>query len=651
MMVTVSARAELAFVLVILSLLGSLLQSDASGLTASYQRPQGIMDVPTFDGELRQASPEVANIIRKHGVFVQDGIVDSTEEAIALNIAERFPRPTEYVLQNQQNKRNSVSEYGASRSFEKRLQTEDLIIYYNNQPISEISEVLIVSEFGVKMASAFLNYVPHRTFGIYLFDSREDRDKVSQYEVHYPNIYVWYSHGDMSLKNFLIHELTHMVEIDYYGRHWCEGTQWSWINEGIGEYVGWEYFWNTGFVDLQQHYPAVNLTQIVSCDNWEKYRHTDYSMVYPEAHSVIEYLVETYGRDKVAEILRDFKTGLSPDGALRKSIGVGMTELEAEWRVWLSNAFIDSDHDGLNDAREQYYRTNPKVQDTDGDGLLDGPEVQRGTDPTNPDTDGDGLFDGAEVRIAVDGYMRDWDALKIKASVVDPQGDNKGGVQGTDIKSVYAALDDNYLYLAYQLYDGINKQERVQFCFGIDTNGDGTWEYQSGFDLYGRAWLWNLTQGSDYSNMTKVSTLYEGVVASNEVVELRMPLIAIGYPKSMRIEPYLVIEHNGQYIAADGTNRFHIDTVTNKMPPTTNPLVPDSITTTRSTTPTIPATTALATLTTTASTNPAEATASRTSTEVLTTEPFVIAGVVLVIVAAVVVLFLRRGRKEDSFEK
>ena len=623
-----------------------MLQGRATSPAASYQRPQGIMDVPTFDEELRQASPEVANIIRKHGLFVQDGTVDSSEEKLALKMAEQFPRPSEYVLQNQQNKRTTVSEGGSSRSFDKRLQTGDLVIYYNSQPVSQVSEVLVISEIGLNKASAFLNYVPHRSFGIYLFNSREDRNKVSEYEVHYPNIYVWYSDGDMSLKEFLIHELTHMVEIDYYGRHWCEGTQWSWINEGIADYVGWEYFWNTGSVDLRYNWPPQNLTQVVSCDNWEKYRHTDYSTVYQQAQSVIEYLVETYGRDKVVEILHNFKTGLSPGDALKKSIGIGMTALEIDWRVWLSNAMIDSDDDGLNDSREEYYRTDPRVQDTDGDGLLDGPEVQLGTDPVNPDTDGDGLPDGAEVRLAVDGFMHDWDALKIRPSAVDPQGDNKGAVQGTDIKSVYVALDDNYLYLAFQLYDGINRQQRVQFCFGMDTNGDGAWEYQPNLDIYGRAWVWNLTQGMDYSNMTKLSMQYEAIAATNEVVEFRMSLFTIGYPKSGWIEPYLVIEHGGQYIAADAANRFHLDMVDNRLPPTTNPLIPDSTITSGTTTSVLYTTTLPTTLETTAM--PQTAAKSTTSTQLVTgvvsVDALVGMGVALMIVATVVFYLRRRGK-------
>lgn len=60
----------------------------------------------------------------------------------------------------------------------------------------------------------------------------------------------------------------------------------------------------------------------------------------------------------------------------------------------------DSDGDGLLDANEAGYGTDPGNPDSDGDGLPDGPEARDyGTDPLNPDTDGDGLLDGDEVQV------------------------------------------------------------------------------------------------------------------------------------------------------------------------------------------------------------------------------------------------------------
>lgn len=73
----------------------------------------------------------------------------------------------------------------------------------------------------------------------------------------------------------------------------------------------------------------------------------------------------------------------------------------------------DSDNDGLSDAEEAQYGTDPKNPDTDGDGIADGDEVKiayqptgeplsHGIDPLVADTDGDGFGDGAELKAGFD---------------------------------------------------------------------------------------------------------------------------------------------------------------------------------------------------------------------------------------------------------
>jgi serine/threonine protein kinase len=58
----------------------------------------------------------------------------------------------------------------------------------------------------------------------------------------------------------------------------------------------------------------------------------------------------------------------------------------------------DSDGDGLNNAREAKYDTNPSNPDTDGDGLTDGQELDvYHTDPKKQDSDDDTWTDGYEV--------------------------------------------------------------------------------------------------------------------------------------------------------------------------------------------------------------------------------------------------------------
>ncbi len=70
----------------------------------------------------------------------------------------------------------------------------------------------------------------------------------------------------------------------------------------------------------------------------------------------------------------------------------------------------DRDGDGLPDALEAQYGTDPTKWDTDSDGLSDGYEVYISkTDPTKWDTDGDGLSDGYEVRLGLDPLNKDTD--------------------------------------------------------------------------------------------------------------------------------------------------------------------------------------------------------------------------------------------------
>lgn len=82
-------------------------------------------------------------------------------------------------------------------------------------------------------------------------------------------------------------------------------------------------------------------------------------------------------------------------------------------------ADIDTDGDGLMDADEPTYGTDPTKYDTDGDGFGDNFEVVNGSDPLNPngpdgptpglDSDGDLLSDEQEAEIGADPTKSDTD--------------------------------------------------------------------------------------------------------------------------------------------------------------------------------------------------------------------------------------------------
>ncbi len=110
----------------------------------------------------------------------------------------------------------------------------------------------------------------------------------------------------------------------------------------------------------------------------------------------------------------------------------------------------DRDGDGLPDAEEPTYGTDPDNPDTDGDGLSDGEEVALGTDPTMADSDGDGLSDGDEVFLGTDPTTPDRACADTaaEASLVSRPVDiiiviDSSGSMGGEIAAVQRNINEN----------------------------------------------------------------------------------------------------------------------------------------------------------------------------------------------------------------
>jgi hypothetical protein len=68
----------------------------------------------------------------------------------------------------------------------------------------------------------------------------------------------------------------------------------------------------------------------------------------------------------------------------------------------------DKDLDGIPDAEEAKYKTNPVSSDTDEDGLTDQHEIfVFKTNPLKADTDGDGKADGYEMRHGLNPLVKE----------------------------------------------------------------------------------------------------------------------------------------------------------------------------------------------------------------------------------------------------
>jgi acyl-CoA-binding protein len=135
-------------------------------------------------------------------------------------------------------------------------------------------------------------------------------------------------------KGALVHELTHLVV--HQATFSPYGQLPVWLDEGLAMY-------NEGELDpdLQSRLEeAISKNELISvrslCSPFSAY--TDKaSLSYAESYSLVEYLLDDYGQDRMLDLLALFKQGSTYDEALTKVYGFDIDGLDARWRATLTS--------------------------------------------------------------------------------------------------------------------------------------------------------------------------------------------------------------------------------------------------------------------------------------------------------------------------
>src|SRR6266498_449552 len=133
-------------------------------------------------------------------------------------------------------------------------------------------------------------------------------------------------------KDTVIHELTHVL-VGHFTFS-CLGGVPQWLNEGLAVY-------SEGPLDSQFQEPldqAVKENHLLSVRSIsgnfsEVANRADLS--YAESYSIVNYLIETYGQNKMTTLLAAFRDGATTDQALTQTYGFNIDGLEDQWRAAL----------------------------------------------------------------------------------------------------------------------------------------------------------------------------------------------------------------------------------------------------------------------------------------------------------------------------
>jgi hypothetical protein len=141
-----------------------------------------------------------------------------------------------------------------------------------------------------------------------------------------------------TLRSVVMHELFHLL----LHRHipegglplWFEEGVCQWASDGLGEIISG----GGGVLDF-----AVIRGDLLPFRFIERSFPRDpveMRLAYEQSKSVVVYLVDTYGRDALVEILNSMKNGKNFDAALEDVLGISVRRLEEEWRGSLAGSAL-----------------------------------------------------------------------------------------------------------------------------------------------------------------------------------------------------------------------------------------------------------------------------------------------------------------------
>ncbi|MBI4789624.1 MAG: hypothetical protein HY782_21550 [Chloroflexi bacterium] len=134
-------------------------------------------------------------------------------------------------------------------------------------------------------------------------------------------------------KDAAAHELAHQVLHQKVKGPLGDFSLPKWMDEGLAV-----YYENPGKLDSQFSTPvrrAIQNDTLIPLRSLNSNFPADpaaANLSYGESWSVVDFIIRQYGKDKVAQMLQEFKAGAFYDDVLRKVLGVDIDGLETEWR-------------------------------------------------------------------------------------------------------------------------------------------------------------------------------------------------------------------------------------------------------------------------------------------------------------------------------
>lgn len=221
----------------------------------------------------------------------------------------------------------------------KSITQGDLTLHWYSGPEAFGQDLLDSATDGLARLQTDTGLEPDQPIDLYIYANTFDMREAILYEpgwtggLAFPEhniVIIGISQSDLSWgRRAEVHELTHVL-VGHFTFS-CLGGVPTWLNEGLAVYSEGELETSS----RSQLNAAIQNDTLLSVRSLS----TGFSEVpdkaylsYSESYSLVEFLIETYGQDRMNSLLTALRDGASIDEALSSVYGFNIEGLEDEWR-------------------------------------------------------------------------------------------------------------------------------------------------------------------------------------------------------------------------------------------------------------------------------------------------------------------------------
>ena len=220
------------------------------------------------------------------------------------------------------------------------LSGKNVNLHWYNGPETLGQDLLDAAVAALANLEASTGLKPEKPIDLYIYASTDDLRQAILYEPgwtggqafsEYDIVIIGISAGQIDWgKAAIAHELTHVLvgHLTFS----CLGYVPGWLVEGLAMYGegGLDDFSQARF---DQAVTDNTLTSVQALSGGFSENPDKADVSYSESYSLVNFLIEAYGKDRMLALLKALKEGATVDGALEAMYGFDINGLEDAWRV------------------------------------------------------------------------------------------------------------------------------------------------------------------------------------------------------------------------------------------------------------------------------------------------------------------------------